>query len=77
MDHVVPVQGRRYTVRYSSSVLDRKRRYAALCGTGYGAAALAVRGWNRNTPEELFREAIRKLPRRWQPYITWERNMFR
>jgi len=30
----------------------------------------AVREWYRNTPEELFREDIRKLPRRWERFIT-------
>jgi len=57
-------------------VVDRRHRPAAVCSTGYGAAARAVRGWDRNTPKEWFREAIRKLPRRWQPYINWERNVF-
>jgi hypothetical protein len=31
---------------------------------------VAAREWYRNIPEELFCEDIRKLPRRWERFIT-------
>ena len=76
MDHVVPVQGRRYTVRYSSSVVctlwteSVGTQHCVRLGIELEIAQTAVRGWNRNTPEEWFLEATRKLPRRWQPYTV-------
>jgi hypothetical protein len=40
--------------------------------SGKETAPAAVRDWCRNTAKEWFREAIRKLLRRWHRCIIWE-----
>jgi hypothetical protein len=63
--------------------VERKHLQAALCSAGHGSSTgtrklhrrLSVSGVASRHPKELLREAIRKLPMRWQRCITYERNV--
>lgn len=56
--------------------VEIKHLQAAVCATGYGdfsgkeTEQAPVHEWCRDTPKKWFRDAIRKLPRRWQRCIT-------